>query len=282
MTSRRIPSVAASVMPAILFLVLTWPVWRWLWAEWWRNDYYSYGSLIVPVAFYLAWRRTTPRTGQEATARRGDNRGLGLLVAALAAYLLLVTGRVYYLAAFAMIVMIAGLVWTFAGLLTLRQLAFPIGFMILMVPLPFVDRATLPLALITGACSGTLAHWLGLNVSVVGSAVTLPNANLVIGAQCSGINSVMALLALTALVAYAVKGTWISRLLLIAVAIPLAMLGNILRVASLLLVAQSWGTEAGFRFYHDYSGIATFLLALLLIIPLTRLLRCRTLRFEVL
>ena len=205
-----------------------------------------------------------------------------LLAAALVAYLLLLTGRVYYLAAFAMIGLIAGLVWTFAGLQMLRQLAFPIGFLILMVPLPFVDRATLPLAFITGAGSGTLAHWLGLNVSVTGSAVALPNANLVIGAQCSGINSIMSLLALMALVAYAVNGPRTGQLLLVVGAVPLAMLGNILRVASLLFVAHSWGTEAGFRFYHDYSGYVTFLLTLLLIIPLARLLQCRTLRFEVL
>ena len=183
-----------------------------------------------------------------------------------------------------MIGMIAGLVWTFAGFPILRQLAFPIGFMILMVPLPFVDRATLPLALITGAVLGHTGHTGWVSTSLFrGRQVTLPNANLVIGAQCSGINSVMALLALTALVAYAVKGTWTSRLLLIVGGrYPWQCWATSCGWRACCFVAHSWGTEAGFRFYHDYSGFVTFLLALLLIIPLARLLQCRTLRFEVL
>jgi hypothetical protein len=37
---------------AVLFGVLTWPVWRWLWSEWMANDYYSHGLLIVPVSLF--------------------------------------------------------------------------------------------------------------------------------------------------------------------------------------------------------------------------------------
>jgi exosortase/archaeosortase family protein len=117
---------------------------------------------------------------------------------------------------------------------------------------------------------------------VVGSAITLPNADLVIGAQCSGINSMIALTSLHALVAYVVQGPLWARMLLVLLAIPVAMLGNILRVANLLFVARAWGAEAAFQFYHDYSGIVFFVVALLLLLPLTRLLGCNRLRTETL
>ena len=283
-TSPVVPRRARLALPlagVLLFGLLTWTTWRWLWGEWMANDYYSHGVLIVPVAVYLAWRRLahTPVTWG---ATRFPYGGLAVLFAALAAYLYFDRERAFYLAALATVGLLTGFVWTMAGRATVRRLAFPLAYLTLMVPLPFVERVTYPLALFTGVCSAALVKFLGLNVTVVGSAVTLPNANLVIGAQCSGINSMIALIALNALVAYAVKGPVWGRIGLVALAVPLAMLGNILRVANLLFVAREWGAEAAFRFYHDYSGLVFFGVVLLLLAPLARLLRCNGLREEVL
>ena len=133
----------------------------------------------------------------------------------------------------------------------------------------------------TGVCSGALVRFLGLDITIIGNAITLPNADLVIGAQCSGINSMITLTSLNALVAYVLAGPLWGRLAVVLLAIPLAVAGNILRVANLLFVARAWGAEAAFQFYHTYSGLLFFLLALLLLIPLTRLLRCTTLRADV-
>jgi exosortase len=213
---------------------------------------------------------------------RGDMRGLLLLGIGLGLYLFFYNDKAYYLASFAMLALIMGLVWTLNGLWWLRMLSFPIGYLTLMVPLPFVERVTLPLALFTGVCSTALVRFFGLELTVIGNAVKLPNADLLIGAQCSGINSMIALIALTALCAYVLEGPWWGRSMLVVLAVPIAMLGNILRVANLLVVARYWGADAAFRFYHDYSGIVFFAVVLLLLIPLTRILQCRTLRLDVL
>jgi exosortase len=156
-----------------------------------------------------------------------------------------------------------------------------VAYLVLMVPLPIVDRYTLPLAMFTGVCSGGLARFLGLDVEIIGNAVKLPNADLVIGAQCSGVNSLIALMALMVLAAYLVSGPLWGRISLVLLAIPLAIVGNILRVASLLFIARAWGAQAGFVFYHDYSGLGFFVIVLALMLPITRLLRCNTLRPEV-
>jgi len=265
----------------VAFALLTWPVWRWLWGEWMGNDYYSHGVLIVPVAVYLAWRRLQiHRHGSWATMS-GDNVGLFVVAGSLAAYLYFLNGKAYYLAAFAMIGLLVGLVWVWAGRRVVGLLAFPLGYLTLMAPLPFIERATLPLAMFTGVCSGALVRFLGLDITIIGNAITLPNADLVIGAQCSGINSMITLTSLNALVAYVLAGPLWGRLAVVLLAIPLAVAGNILRVANLLFVARAWGAEAAFQFYHTYSGLLFFLLALLLLIPLTKLLQCKTLRLDV-
>lgn len=264
-----------------LFLFLTWPVGQWLWREWLSNQYYSHGILIAPVALYLAWRRVAGGRAARLVLA-GDNRGLLLLAASVGLYLYFLNDRAYYLAAMAVVGMLAGLVWTLAGWNWVRLWAFPLGYLLLMVPLPFLERITYPLALVAGISSVWLVRLFGVEVTVVGNAVTLPNADLVIGAQCSGINSMLALVALNALVAYSVRGPGWGRAALVGLAMPLAMGGNILRVAALLAVARSWGADAAFRFYHDYSGIAFFLVALLLLLPLAQLLQCKSLRHEVL
>jgi exosortase len=274
-------TVAVPALAAAALLLLTWPVWRWLWGEWMGNQYYSHGILIAPVSLYLAYQRFRNDKSLRWTPGQGSNQGLILIAAGLALYLWFLNQRAYYLAAFATILMIGGLVWTLGGNNVARRLLFPVAYLALMVPLPFVDRYTLPLAMFTGICSGGLAQILGLDVVIVGNAVTLPNADLVIGAQCSGVNSLIALTALMVLAAYLVQGPRWGRISLVALAFPLAIVGNILRVLSLLFVARAWGAQAGFVFYHDYSGIGFFVIVLALMLPLTRLLRCDNLRPEV-
>jgi exosortase len=261
-------------------MALIWPVGQWLWAEWWSNEYYSHGPLLLLVTGYLSWRAWERRE-----QRLPEDTGVWsmvLFVASLMAYLWAWQSRAYYLAAFAVIGLLMGVVWHFGGVRMARSLAFPLGFLALAIPLPFIERATLPLALWTGACSGALVQWMGLDAVIQGASITLPNAELVVGAQCSGINSMITLLALSLFVAYILQGPWWGRLLLVLASLPLALLGNILRVTNLLYVARYLGVDAAFDFYHLYSGPIFFVLVLLLFVPLSRLLRCASFRYEVL
>lgn len=280
---KRLPlqAIVVPLLAALALAFLTLPVWRWLWGEWMANDYYSHGVLIPFVSLFLAIQRVRHDPAFTWRPMHTAAGAFVLLVLSVTLYLWFLNEKAYYLAAFATIGMIAGLLWLFGGANALRRLIFPVGYLLLMVPLPFIERYTLPLALFTGVCSGALVRFLGLGVSIVGNAIALPNADLVIGAQCSGVNSLIALTALMALTAYILQGPWWGRVGLVALAAPIALLGNILRVASLLFVARGWGADAAFTFYHDYSGIIFFVIALLLLYPLARLLRCTSVRTTV-
>ncbi|HUW10407.1 MAG TPA: exosortase/archaeosortase family protein, partial [Anaerolineae bacterium] len=177
-------SALAAALVVVLLLALSFPTLRWLVNEWLTNDYYSHGWLVLPVSAYLAWRQwpkgdTTPA-----------NLGLIPLGLGLVAYLVALLSKAYFVAALALIVLLVGLVWLFLGTRALRRLAFPLGFLIFMVPLPFVERASLPLQLLTGVCSTAVARVVGMDASVKGAQVTLPNVDLVVGAQCSGLRSI--------------------------------------------------------------------------------------------
>ena len=261
---------------ALLGLLVLYPTLRWLVNEWWSNDYYSHGILVPLVSAYFVWR-LLPRV-----ERTPSNLGLFLLVAALAVYLVALFQRAYFVASLGMIGVFGGLAWYFWGGQALKRLAFPLAFLVFMVPLPFVEASSLPLSLLTGQLSTGVMQTLGLDVTVHGASVTLPNANLVVGAQCSGLRSIVALFTLVAVFTYVVEGPTISKILLALSAIPIAILGNMMRVSTLLWVANRWGVDAGFKYYHDYSGILFFLFAFLCLILLGQLLHCRSVRSDLL
>ena len=279
MTGRNL-KVASTILIGILLLALFYPTIRWLLGEWLGNDYYSHGPLVPVISAFLAWRlwvRWPPDKRQIKPATIGIVPvGIGTAV-----YLAALFQRAYFIAALAMILIIAGLVWFLLGTAALRRFAFPIGFLLFMVPLPFIEPLSVPLALLTGAVSAAVVRLLGVPIVVNGAQISLPNAELVVGAQCSGLRSIVTLMTLVALVVFLVEGAWWKKLLLALSSIVIAAFGNVMRVASLLVVANTWGAEAAFKYYHDYSGIVFFLSALALLLLFSWVLGCREIREDI-
>ncbi len=258
-----------------ILILLFYPLLKWLVNQWLTNDYYSHGPLVVLVSGFLAWRR------KNRIHRAPGNNGIVLLGTGLLLYLGAFWQKAYYLSAFGMIIFLAGLVWFLLGRDALQTLAFPIAFLALMVPLPFVEDASFPLQQFTGRSASIIARAVGINVKVNGAQVTLPKAQLVVGAQCSGLRSVVSMITLATIFAYVLRGNWWCRAVLLASAIPVAILGNIFRVASLLIVADTWGARAGFHYYHNYSSPVFFLSALLLLLSLSWVMKCREIRNDI-
>ncbi len=281
MTQSRLGRLLSVIFVAALLSALFYPTLRWLVAEWLGNDYYSHGPLVPLISGFFAWRLSAKRPGE---ARRGSDNslwGLTLLVLGLTSYLYAIFRHAYFLAALAMIVLIAGLIWFLLGPTMLRHYAFPVLFLIFMIPLPFVEPLSVPLAQITGAISAGCLQLFGVPVTVNGAQVSLSNTQLVVGAQCSGLRSIVTLLTLVAILVFILQGPWWGKALLALSSLPIAAAGNLLRVSSLLVVANTWGADAGFKYYHDYSGFVFFLSALILLLLISRLLRCREIREDI-
>lgn len=269
--------IASAVLIGLLLLALFFPALRWLVGEWLGNDFYSHGPLVPLISAFFAWRLWVkwPAEQRHTGAAMG---GLILGLAGLAVYLYALLQRAYFVAALAMIFILVGLVWYLLGAAALRRLAFPIIFLFFMVPLPFVEPFSIPLAQFTGNVSAQLVRLFGVPITVNGAQVSLPNANLVVGAQCSGLRSIVSLLTLVGLVVFLVEGAWWRKLLLALSSILIATFGNVMRVSSLLGVANKWGADVGFKYYHDYSGIVFFLSALALLLLFSWVLGCREIR----
>ena len=186
------------VLIALVGLLVLLPTLNWLANEWWSNDFYSHGVLVPIVSAFFAWRILVAWRLLPQLERRPSNLGLILVVAALAVYLAALAQRAFFVAGLGIIALLAGLIWYLLGKEALRRLAFPLAFLVFMVPLPFIEASSLPMAMFTGQVSTRALQILGFDVIVNGTAVTLPNANLIVGAQCSGLRSIVALVTLVA------------------------------------------------------------------------------------
>lgn len=257
--------------------LLAYPVGWWLVGQWLTNEYYSHGVLVPLVSAYLAWRtvrqnRAASAPVDAALALLGGGAGLYLVGEALAAR---------YLSALALILMAGGLVGFLSGREALQRLAFPLAYLIFAVPFPFVNGLAVRLGTLTAGWATVLVRGLGVTAVNEGGRVTLPACSLVVGAPCSGVRSLVALLALAAVWAYLVRGPRLARIALLVVALPLASLANLLRITSQLWVAGRWGVEAALRYYHDFSGPFFFALALAGLLGVSWGLGCRDLRSDI-
>ena len=212
MTGRKL-KIASTGLIGILLLALFYPTLQWLLGEWLGNAYYSHGPLVPLIAGFLAWRLWVTWPPEQRRIKPATG-GLLLIGVGLAGYLFALLQRAYFVAALALIVVLAGLVWYLLGTAALRRFAFPIGFLVFMVPLPFIEPLSVPLAQLTGAVSAAIVRVFGVPITVNGAQISLPQAELVVGAQCSGLRSIVTLLTLVALVLFLVEGAWWQKLLL--------------------------------------------------------------------
>ena len=83
---------------------------------------------------------------------------------------------------------------------------------------------------------------------------------------CSGMRSLFAMMALTAAYSYFTQPTWFRRGLLFVLAIPIAVLGNVSRILSIVAIAATCSSDFATGFYHDYSGYVVFLVAVFLMV----------------
>lgn len=89
---------------------------------------------------------------------------------------------------------------------------------------------------------------------------------------CSGIRSLISLLALTTVYGFVTFRSWWRRLVMVLLAVPLAVLGNVVRISFVVVVAEALGQEAG-AWIEQKLGFVTFAVAIVCVVMVGRWLR---------
>jgi exosortase len=247
------------------------PVFRRLWHDWANDDNYSHGFLIVPLAAYFVWER---RERLRALEPRPTVWGLAVLILGLSVLLAGLLGAELFLTRASMLVVLAGGVLFVLGWPALRVLAFPLAFLVLMIPIPAIlfNQVAFPLQLVASQAGAAVLAALSIPVLREGNVIVLAHTSLEVAEACSGIRSLISLLTLGVLYGYFTDRRPAVRVAIALSTVPIAIVANAGRVAGTGIAAHYYGPEAAQGFFHTFSGWLVFVVALALLFLLTRAL----------
>jgi len=239
--------------------------------DWATDDNYSHGFLIVPIALCFAWHR---RNKLREAGSKPSNSGLLIVAGSLAVLMLGVLGSELFLTRISILGILSGTIVVLYGWRHLGILAFPIGFLVLMIPIPRIvfDQVVFPLQLLASRLAEITLASLGVSAVREGNLIVLGSTTIEVAEACSGIRSLMTLLTLAAVYGYVMDRRTSVRAALIIGMIPVAIVANGFRVAGTALAAHYYSVKAAEAFFDTFSGWILFAIAFLLLFLLYRVL----------
>jgi exosortase len=253
---------AAWLMATVALLALVYlPTVRWLIDRWTMSVWHNAHGMFIPLLVgYFAYHEL-----QRVRSLPTSSSALGFIfvLPALALHVFDTGMHTQLLSAASIVVLLPGLSLLFLGTERTKAIAFPLAFMLFMLPIPLAVTERLHLALRHIATEGVsvLAPLMGITLYAEGTTLHLTESTLFVGDGCSGFSTLYAACAVAALTAYSCPD-WKRRIVVLLSAAPLAIAANILRVFLLVAVVQMTNTDVLSTWVHPASGMLTFALSL--------------------
>jgi exosortase len=254
----------------LMWLVAFIPVFPAMVRDWFSHPDNSHAFLVPFVALYFFWQKKD----ELQTARPGSSAWGGALFAvSLLTYVLSYAGGATFPARVAMVSSLFGLVWFCLGNDFIRIAAFPLCFLIFMVPVPYsvTSIVSMPLQIMATRIADALIGNCSIPVYREGNMLYFMETQLEVAEACSGIRSIMSLMMLGFIFGYLSRGNLWVKVLLVAASIPIAVFANIVRVTGTGILAHFYGAKVARGFLHEFSGLVIFIFGLALLFALFHL-----------
>ena len=237
-------------------------------SQWFNDPNNSHGFLVPLISAYLLWEK------------RGDLKEVDIvpsnfgIIVLLFGILLLIAGNVaaeLFTMRFSMIIVMAGLIIFLAGFTLFKVVLLPLGYLILMIPLPYIlyNSVAFPLKLFAAKSAVATLRFIEIPVYRDGNIISLAQTTLEVADACSGIRSLMSLIALGIALSYFTQTGWPRRILLVFFAVPVAIFVNVIRVIVTGILAHYYGGKVATGFFHEFSGFVMFAVAMVILIALS-------------
>ena len=232
-------------------------------ANQWQTEELRHGPLVVLGAAWLFWRQRAKVLRVPAAA--SNLLGLPLLLIGIVAYIVGRSQEISLLEVGSQIPVLAAVVLLTRGRRALQAVAFPLLFLVFMVPLP---------GILLNAVTGALKEWVsvaveemlfraGLPIARSGVVLTLGQYQLLMADACSGLHSMITLGALGLFFLHLMgRVRPLHNGLLMAAIVPVALAANVVRVLALALATYYLGERAAQGIVHDLAGVLLFVIAL--------------------
>jgi exosortase A len=267
--STRPKLLGAVTLLVASFALLYWRVIASLVYDWAHDDDYSHGFIIIPLAAYLVWERRERLWG---VPLRPNTWGLLIVAGSIAVLLAGLLGAELFLSRVAIVGTLIGGVLFVLGWRHLKVLVFPIGILLLMIPIPAIiyNQIVFPLQLLASQVGESSLALAGIPVLREGNILILANTSLEVAEACSGIRSLISLLTLGIVFGYFTDPRPGVRLIIALSTVPVAIVANGFRVAGTGIAAHFYGPAAAEGFFHTFAGWLVFVVAFLLLFVIMR------------
>jgi len=257
---------------AFLFILLYFQVIVGLLNDWWVDSNYSHGFLVPLVSAYLIWKK---RGKLKSLEKKRSYWGFLILLLGLGIYILGTAGSEYFSARFSLVIALFGLIFYLNGREWAKELLFPIAFLAFMVPIPYVIYYSIafPMQLFSTKMSYFILHSIGLPSIRQGNIIYLPNYSLEVVEACSGLRSLVSLLALGTFFAYVTFKSNLKRIILFLSVFPIAIGANIFRIFITAVGAYVVSPKLAEDFLHKLSGLIVFLISVFSLFILSRIIK---------
>ena len=254
-----------------LFLILYGQIIVSMVQQWWSDPNYGHGFLVPVFVAYLLWRE---RARISDVSLQGSTTGLAIMFFAIALLVLGILGSEHFTARMSMIVLACGIIVFLAGWRALRSVAFPMSYLIFMIPLPAIIfyQLTFPLQLLASnlGAHGLLA--VGVPTIREGNLLILPNCTLEVVEACSGVRSLVSLLTAVVGYAYLCEPRLWKQIVLVAAVVPTVIVSNGCRLVATGVLSYRYGPGVDSGIAHTVLGLVCFACAFFAILLLHRLL----------
>ena len=254
---------AALAIPAFLILA----------KQNWSREEGAHGPLVLATAAWLLWLQLP------AIRKSGIPGNAGMVALVLSfALLFYVAGQAFdliTLSAAGLYGVGLAIFYSKFGARAVIRNWFIFLYLLFAVPPPrmWIDRVTFPLKQFVSTAATELLQPLGIPVAHEGVIIYVAQYQYLVEDACSGLNSIVGLLAISLFYIYLMRGgSWWYSLLLGVLSVPIAILANIIRIVILILLTYYAGDDVAQGFLHMAAGISVFAIALVLMFAVDGLL----------
>lgn len=261
--------------------VFFWPRIQWIARLWMTDSMYS-ASLLVPfISIVIAYLKR--RCLRE---RNPSAIGLAVVMFAVTATIALDVTRVFIYSATPLLLVIAisGIILAGWGWQALQALAFPVLFLLFLVPIPpaMLFRFDYPLQEMCARVAAATSQLAGIHIQRAGAVLLFADhlRSVDIAPACNGARSTLAMVITAVLYTYFVRGSWHRKLVLLASAVPIAYAANFVRLFGVVAFLNWAGAGfVGLEPVWDHTlGLIVFVLAVGFFFLWARILKCNHLR----
>ncbi len=261
-----------AILPSATFVFLFFPVLVGLVKTWNEDPNYAHGYLIPFISLYIVWKKFPVL--KKIPLVRGIG-GVVVLIVGILIYLLAAIGHSFTLTRLTILIILPGVVMFALGWPLFQKVWFPLAYMVFMIPLPelLYNTISLPLKSLVTIVSVDTLQLLGVSVFREGNVIVLPNIVLEVADACSGIRSLISLIALSVIIAWFTQDKVSLRAIVALSAIPVSVFANSIRVILTGILVTVIGKKVAEGFFHEFAGLVIFLFSMMIVIGVANFIK---------